>query len=339
MADKINWGLLSTAGINRALIPPIRASERSELLGVASRDLAKAKSYAAEREIPKAYGSYEEMLADPDIDAVYISLPNSMHCEWTVKAAEAGKHVLCEKPIAVSLAELDQMEAAGRANNVTIFEAFMYLHHPQTQTALQMVRDGKLGEDLHVTTWFQFYLPPENSQNIRLLPELTGGCLWDVGVYPNSMSITMVDQGVPESVWAQQVVGETGVDVGMRAQMMWPSSAIAQTSASFRTPYREGTHIVGNRGSLQILESWKPGIEGQDSVMIFTDLNRQQEEIVTPAVDPYLCEVQAMEACVIDGAAPVVTFEHSRNFLRNVLTLYRSAASGKVERVAETASA
>lgn len=338
MTDIIRWGLLSTAGINRALIPPIRASERSELLGVASRDLEKGKAYAAEREIPKVYGSYEEMLADPEIDAVYISLPNSLHCEWTVKAAEAGKHVLCEKPIAVTLDELDQMEAAGKANHVTIFEAFMYLHHPQTQTALQIVRDGKLGEDLHVTTWFQFYLAPENSRNIRLLPELTGGCLWDVGVYPHSMAVTMIDQGAPESVWAHQITGETGVDVGMRAQMMWPSGAIAQTSSSFRTPFREGTHIVGNRGSLQLIEPWKPGTKGNDSVMIFTGLDGKQEEIITPQIDPYLCEVQAMEACILDGAEPVVTLEHSRNFLRTVLATYRSAATGKIERLDDTAT-
>jgi predicted dehydrogenase len=196
-----------------------------------------------------------------------------------------------------------------------------------------MVRDGLLGDDLHVTTWFQFYLPPENSQNIRLLPDLTGGCLWDVGVYPNSMAITMIDQGVPAQVWARQVTGETGVDVGMTAQMLWPSGAVAQTSASFRTPFREGTHIVGNRGTLQLIEPWKPGVSGKDSLMVFTDVNRKEETIVTPAVDPYLCEVQAMEACILDGAAPVVTLEHSRNFLRTVLATYRSGASGKPEAV------
>lgn len=338
MTDKLRWGLLSTAKINRALISPIQAATRSELHGIASRDLAKAKSYAAENNIPNAYGSYEDMLADPQIDAVYISLPNNLHCEWTVKAAAAGKHVLCEKPIAVSLDELDQMEAAARANNVTVFEAFMYLHHPQTQTALQMVRDGKLGDDLHVTTWFQFYLPAENSQNIRLRPELTGGCLWDVGVYPNSMSLTMMDQGEPETIWAQQVIGETGVDVGMRTQMRWASGNIAQTSASFRTPFREGTHVVGNRGALQIIEPWKPGVKGTDSVMHFSTVDGKQETITTPAIDPYLCEVQAMEACVLDGAAPVVTFDHSRAFLRTVVASYQSAASGAPVRVADIAT-
>ena len=133
MTDKIRWGILSTANINDALIDPIRWAGRSELVTVASRNQAKAEAYAQEKGIPKAYGSYEALLADPDIDAVYISLPNTLHCEWTVKAAAAGKHVLCEKPITPTLAELDEVEAAAKANNVTVFEAFMYLHHPQTQ--------------------------------------------------------------------------------------------------------------------------------------------------------------------------------------------------------------
>src|SRR5262245_19458484 len=133
MSEKIRWGLLSTARINDALIEPIRQAERSELVAVASRDGAKAQAYAQEKGIPKAHSSYEALLVDPNVDVLYLSLPNSLHCEWTVKAAQAGKHVLCEKPVVTTLAELDQVEAAAAANGVTIFEAFMYLHHPQTR--------------------------------------------------------------------------------------------------------------------------------------------------------------------------------------------------------------
>lgn len=330
MSDKVRWGLLSTARINDALIAPIRESERSELVAVASRSAAAAQAYANEKGIPKAVAGYDALLADSDIDAVYISLPNSMHAEWTIKAAEAGKHVLVEKPASVTLDGLDKMIAAAEANGVTVFEAFMYLHHPQTRQAKEMIESGKLGNVQTVTSWFHFYLPPENSQNIRLSPDLIGGALWDVGVYPNSMAIAMIGDGAPTQIWSQQIVGETGVDVAMRSQMLFSNGAVAQVSCGFRTPFREGTHIVGDKGALVISEPWKPGFEGNDSVMIFSAIDGKTEEIVTPAVNPYLCEVQAMEACIQDGAEPVLPLSLSRQFLLSALAQYESARTGDV---------
>src|SRR5512139_4184576 len=133
MSDKVlNWGLLSTARINRALIPPLRESRRNRLAAVASRSKDSADRYAREWKIPQAYGSYEEMLADPEIDVIYNSLPNHLHAEWTIKAVEAGKHVLCEKPLALSLAEVDEIARAARQTGRVVAEAFMYRHHPQT---------------------------------------------------------------------------------------------------------------------------------------------------------------------------------------------------------------
>jgi predicted dehydrogenase len=333
MPDKIRWGLLSTARINDALIAPIRSAARSELAAVASRDLNKARAYAAQKGIPTAYGSYEELLADPAIDAVYISLPNALHCEWTIKAADAGKHILCEKPIAVTLEELEQMAQAAQDNGVTLVEAFMYLHHPQTRQALALIADGALGELQLVQSWFHFYLPPENATNIRLSAPLSGGSLWDVGVYPNSLSITMLGGHAPEAVWASQIIGESGVDVAMRGQLHFAGGRVAQISSGFRTPFREGAHIMGDRGILHIPEPWKPGLTGRDSTMLLTRQDGSQETITTPAINPYLCEVQAMEACLLDGAAPVVTLEHSRAFLRSALALYSAARSGELVRL------
>jgi len=329
MAEKIRWGILSTARINSALLDPIRQAERSELVGVASRDLAKAEAYAKERGIPKAYGSYEAMLADPEIDVIYNPLPNSLHCEWMVKAAEAGKHVLCEKPIVTTLAELDQVEAAAKANDVTIFEAFMYLHHPQTLQVREMIQKGQLGSLQQINSWFHFYLPPENSQNIRLSKGLSGGSAWDVGVYPNSMAIVMAGVGAPVEVWADQVIGETGVDVALRAQMRFANGVIAQISSSFRTPFREAAFIVGDQGLVNIVKPWKPGVDGADSQLQLSTSDGQEETITVPAINAYLCEVQAMEACVLDGADPIVPLSLSREFLRSILALYQSAESGQ----------
>ncbi|GAB4427962.1 MAG: Gfo/Idh/MocA family oxidoreductase [Anaerolineae bacterium] len=330
MPDKLRWGLLSTANINDAVIEPIRQAARSELVAVASRDKNKAQAYAAEKGIPTAHGSYEELLADPNIDVIYNPLPNTLHCEWTVKAAEAGKHVLCEKPITPTLAELDQVEAAAKNNNVTVFEAFMYLHHPQTLQVKEMIRSGKLGDLQLINSWFAYYLPPEDSHNIRLHPNLAGGSLWDVGVYPNSLAIVMAGAGAPVEVWASQSKGETGVDVVFTGQMKFANGVIAQISCGFRSPFREGAHLVGDKGIIQILEPWKPGAQGKESHLVFLGQDDSRENLVIPAANPYLAEVQAMEACVLDGAEPVVPLSLSRHFLRSVLALYESAETGRV---------
>jgi len=326
----VRWGLLSTAHINNALIGPIKEASRSSLSAVASRDWGKAAAYAVEHRIDKAYGSYEELLSDPEIDAVYISLPNALHAEWTVKAAQAGKHVLCEKPLVVSLDELTLVEQAAVGGNVTVFEAFMYLHHPQTRGALDMVRSGKLGKLQTINSWFNFYLPPAQAQNVRLQSGLTGGAMWDVGVYPNSLAIVMADCGAPVAVWAQEESGESGVDVAMRAQLHFANGVVAQISSGFRTPFREAAYLVGDQGMLNIVEPWKPGAKGQESAMQFTGLDGASETIVTPPVNPYLCEVQAMEACILDGAAPIVPLSLSRDFARSAVAIYESARTGRV---------
>ncbi len=329
MADKIRWGILSTARINRSLLGPIKEASRSELAGVASRDLDRAKAYAEDNGIPKAYGSYEEMLADPNIDAVYNPLPNSLHCEWTVKAAEAGKHVLCEKPLVTTLEELDKVEAAATANNVTVFEAFMYLHHPQTHKVQELVNSGAIGETRFINSWFHFYLPPENSSNIRLSVDLAGGSMWDVGVYPNSMAITMANAGPPVEVFANRTLGETGVEVAIAGQLRFSNGVVAQITSSFRTPFRIGTHIVGNDGIIQMEKPWKPGSDGSDALVRLIRDDDTESLFVTPATDPYLTEVEAMEACVLDGADPVVSLSRSRDFLRSLLAMVESAETGR----------
>lgn len=337
MSKKLRWGLLSTANINKALIGPLQRAERSELVAVASRDQAKATAYAQEQGIAKAYGSYEALLADPDIDVIYNPLPNLLHREWTVKAADAGKHVLSEKPLVTTLADFAEVRAAAERNNVTIFEAFMYLHHPQTRKVLELVQNGKVGAVQQVNSWFHFYLPPERATNIRLNAELHGGSLWDVGVYPNSAALAVAQAAgagdAPVAVWASQIIGESGVDVAMRAQLHFANGLVAQISSGFRTPFREALHIVGDQGALYVAEPWKPGLQGNDSQIIFTSVQGQTETIVTPAIDPYLCEVQAMETCLLDGAAPVISLAQSRNFLRSVLAIYESAASGQPVRL------
>ncbi len=335
MPNHLRWGILSTAGITEALIFALRAAQRSELVAVISRDAGKARTFAAAHGIPTAYGNYEALLADPNVDVVYVPLPNTLHSAWAVKAAQAGKHVLVEKPIVTTLDELDAIETATRDHRVVIFEAFMSLHAPQNRQVLELIRAGRIGELRLMNSWFSYYLPPEDRQNIRLNPDLGGGSFWDVGVYPNSLVITMAGGRAPTRVWATQVIGETRVDVGLAGQLYFATGATAQIYSGFRSPFVEGAQFVGSEGVIRIDKAWIPGMNGRsehgpDSIIRVTALDGRAEEIVVPAANPWQREVEAMEACVLDGAAPVVSLSLSREFLKSALALRESAHTGRI---------
>ena len=195
----LRWGLLSTARINKALIPPLRLSKRNTLLAVASRSQEKADAYAREQKIKRAYGSYEALLADPEIDVIYNPLPNHLHAEWSIKAVEAGKHVLCEKPLALSLAEVDAMAAAAGKTGKIIAEAFAYRAHPHMRKVKEIVNSGKLGKIKMVHGSFTFVMTKQD--DIRWDPDMGGGALWDIGCYPLSFCAHGAGHGTPGSLW------------------------------------------------------------------------------------------------------------------------------------------
>ncbi len=181
--SKVRWGILSTAKIGtEKVIPAMQRGEYCEITAIASRNLAAGQAAAAELGIPKAYGSYEELLADPEIDAIYNPLPNHLHLPWSIKALEAGKHVLCEKPIGLNVAEAQELAEAGQRHpQLKLMEAFMYRHHPQWQTAKQLVADGKIGTLRTIQAFFSFY--NEDPDNIRNIAEMGGGGMMDIGCY------------------------------------------------------------------------------------------------------------------------------------------------------------
>src|SRR5689334_21224976 len=202
MANQVlNWGLLSTARINDALIPPLHASKRNHLVAVASRTQEAADQYAREKKIPRALGSYEALLADPEIDVIYNPLPNHLHAEWTIKAVEAGKHVLCEKPLALSVDEVDAIRDAARKHGRVVMEAFMYRHHPQTLKVQEIIKSGVLGTLKLLRGSFSFFLSRE--KDVRLDPEMGGGSIWDIGCYPISYARTVVGEN-PREVFGWQ---------------------------------------------------------------------------------------------------------------------------------------
>lgn len=322
----VRWGLLSTAWINDAIIPAIAMSPRSELIAVASRTQEKVDKYAQKHGIPRAYGSYVELLADSDIDAVYISLPNSLHAEWIVKAAQAGKHVLCEKPLVISLDEFDAIEAAAREFKVVVFEAFANLHHPSIRHALELVRSGALGDIQFINGWGYFKLPADDVDNIRLKPELGGGSLWDVGVYPVSLAITFAGVGAPVEVWGSQITGDTGVDIAFAGQMRFANGVTAQISSGIYSPPSTGLVIVGEDGALELRYPTIPlHVSDQEMEIEHTTSSGGNNTIIIPVTNPYQMEVDAIAACILDGAQPVVPLSDSREFLITNLALYESA--------------
>jgi predicted dehydrogenase len=324
--SKIRWGLLSTANINRRLIPAIRESARGELVAVASRSQESAQAYADEWGIPQAFGSYEAMLASDGVDAVYIGLPNHLHAEWSIKAMQQGKHVLCEKPFALTLAEVDEMTAVAHQTGCVLTEAFMYRHHPQTKIVGEMVQNGRLGRVTVFRGVFNFAF--DTRENIRLVPEMGGGCLWDVGVYPLSLAQTIMG-GPPQQVVGHQWVGESGVDELFSGQMLYADGRMAQISSSFCTPFYTVAEIIGTEGRIVMNRPFVGHNDG-DRQLMFYPKEGEPEEIAVPEKELYLGEVEDLHAAVLDGRSPYLTLDETRNHVKTVLALYQSAETGQV---------
>jgi xylose dehydrogenase (NAD/NADP) len=317
----LKWGLLSTARINRRLIPAIRAAERAELVAVASRDQARGEAYAAQWGIPHVYGSYEAMLDDPEIDAVYISLPNSLHAEWTVRAARAGKHVLCEKPLAISLAECDRIMAAAQDAGVVIVEAVMYLHHPLLFKARQLVQEGTVGQLVLIRGTLAFFL--DRADDVRWRPGLGGGSLWDVGSYPVSFCRWIA--GEPEQVFGWQMLSEGGVDATFAGLLRYDRGVLGVFDCGFRGQSRSEAEVVGTEGMLRLEQPYPMA----PNTRLILSRGDKEEITALPEIDPYQCEVEALTAAVLDGAALPVPLTSSRANVATILALYESARQGK----------
>ncbi len=331
----VRWGLISTANINRRLIPPIRASKRGTLAAVASRDLAKARDYAREWGIKQAFGSYEEMLESDAVDAVYISLPNHLHAEWSIKALRAGKHVLCEKPFAISLEEVDAMIAAQQETGLALMEAFMYRHHPQNKMIGEWVREGKVGDVTLIRGSFSFYMGDQPG-NVRLNPDWGGGALWDVGVYPLSYAQFIYGE-LPESVSGQQHIGKSGVDETFAGLLRYSGGRSAIISCGFETPHQTSIEIHGTGGRIALTRPFT-GMNERGREITYTAPDGKAEKLHTPGPDPYLCEVENMQDAVLDGKPTYVTLAESRNHIRTALALYESARTGREVRLESVGS-
>ena len=322
MSKVLNWGLLSTARINRALIPPLQVSKRSHLLAVCSRSQETAEAYAKEHKIPRAYGSYESMLADPEIDVVYNPLPNHLHAEWTIKAMAAGKHVLCEKPLALSVEEVDAIAAAAKQYGRVVAEAFMYRHHPQTLKVQELVQSGALGTVKLIRGSFTFVISREG--DVRLNPDMGGGSIWDVGCYPISYARSVLG-AEPLEVSGWQVTGQSGVDLTFVGQMRFANDILMQFDSSFDMPFHSFMEIVGSEGTLNIPRPFKPGVNEK----IYLTRDEKTETITVKGQELYLGEVEDLADAILLGQAPRIALADSRANVAVIRAFLESARSGK----------
>jgi xylose dehydrogenase (NAD/NADP) len=319
----LRWGILGAARINRSLIPPFRAAGGPQTIeGIASRSEEKARAASVDWQIPKVFGSYEALLADPNIDAVYVPLPNYLHAEWTVRAAAAGKHVLCEKPLAISVAEVDRVREAAARARVHVAEAFMYRHHAQTDFVAQLVKDGAVGALRLLRGCFSF--PLTRPGDVRFDPGMGGGSAWDVGCYPVSYTRLLMGAN-PTEVRSASVVGPTGIDLTLAGVLRFPGDVLATVDSSFIEPFRTEMEIVGETGIIRVARPFKPGM--RETIAIVR--GDHVEERTVEGQPLYVDEIEDFARVVGGAAKPKVTLEDSRGNVATLVALLESAASGR----------
>jgi D-xylose 1-dehydrogenase (NADP+, D-xylono-1,5-lactone-forming) len=318
----LRWGVLSTAHINDKVLAGAALSDQVEVLGVASRDEARAAAYAAEKGIPRSYGSYQALLADPEIEAVYLPLPNSLHHEWTLTALRAGKHVLCEKPYTRRPAEVTEAFDLAAERGLQLSEAFMWRYHPQAVRAKELVDGGELGELQLVVASFSW--PAPMTGDIRLDPALDGGSLMDVGCY--CVSASRLFAGEPEAVSAYQVVGPHGVDARLVATLQFGGGVLAHLDSAFHVPDRSHLEIVGTAATLRVSDPW----HGVRSGLTLTPTGRAGEprEVPVEAANSYRLELEAMGAAVRGEPNRLLGRDDALGQARTIEALYASAAAG-----------
>lgn len=320
MKGVVRWGLLGTARINRRLIPAMRGASRSTIVAVASREHERADHYAREWQIPHAVGSYQALLERDDVDAVYVPLPNSLHVEWSLAAVAAGKHVLCEKPIALHPEEVVRLERAADAAQVVVAEGFMYRHEPLTRQVVALVREGAIGAVRTVTSGFTFAL--SRTGDVRLDKSLGGGALLDVGCYPVSYACLLVNRDATDVAGVARRTSD-GVDEEFTGLLRFPGDCTASIFAGFRAAYRTWLDVTGSEGWLRVPNPFKPG--ALETIELERFGERQTIEVAGSA-EPFVRQVEDFVGAVLDGTPPAVSLAESRRVAGALAALAAAAA-------------
>jgi len=326
--DRLRWGVMSTAKIaTDNVVPAMQRSMRADVVAIASRDAEVAQVVADRLDIPTSLGSYDALLNHPDVDAVYVPLPNHLHAEWTVRALEAGKHVLCEKPLALSAADAERMVLTAERTGRVLAEAFMYRHHPTWVTVQALVSSGRIGELTAVDSWFSYF--NDDPANIRNVLAYGGGALWDIGCYSVSLSRWLFG-AEPESVAASMMRDpESGVDVLTTGFLSFPAGRASFTCGT-RVEPDQRVHVYGTGGRIAIEIPFN--IPPDRPTRVF--LTAGGDPPVAPATevmefapaDSYAREVDAFAATVLDGVPPVVPPSDAVAGARVIERLFAAAA-------------
>ena len=325
----VRFGVLSTAAINDELLPAFAAVDDAEVVGVGSRSLERAEHYASSRGIPRAYGSYDDLLVASDVDAVYISLPNGLHGEWVERALLAGKHVLCEKPLTVHSDEAKVLFELARARGRVLMEAFMYRHHPVITQVSEIVASGEIGQLQLVRSSFSFTLR-HPTVDIRLNADLGGGALRDIGCYCISFAQLVIGED-PVTAFALQVMTDTGVDERTHALLLYPSGVTSLFDVSIRAPLHYGATIVGNNGIIEIPSPWHAYLDQQPLTVLWRDGRRERLE--SGGRNSYELEIENFCRAINGSAAPKVTAAETISVLSTIDLIEMSAirADGQTE--------
>jgi D-xylose 1-dehydrogenase (NADP+, D-xylono-1,5-lactone-forming) len=322
--EPVRWGVLSVANIGvKHVVPAILSSSNGHFMAVASRNPHRARELFAHIPQVRIYGAYESLLEDPEIEAVYIPLPNSLHAEWTIKALEAGKHVLCEKPLAVTAHQGRKMVEAARSNDRLLMEAFMYRFHPQILWALEQVHAGRIGAVKLVRASFAFnvMLPPR-PHNIRLQAALAGGSLMDVGCYLVNFCHAVFEHS-PSAAAARVYKPDDGqVELSANAVLDFGDGGFGLIDSSFNLPTRQVAEIHGEDGSISITLPFTPG-DVEVEVVLSQEGQTIHQHIAR--VDQYRLEVEHFGASVRSGAQPLLSLTESIENLETIDAIYRSA--------------
>jgi predicted dehydrogenase len=322
---RLRWGILGIAHNNKRLLPAFARSTRAELCAIASRSLERAKAAAASAGIPTAYGSYGQLLDDPAIDAIYTPLPNSLHAEWTLRAAERGKHVLCEKPLARNAGAAQKVVDFCRTKRVCLMDGFAWPHHPRTARLRQVLDGHRLGEVRRVTGTFTFPLNPNDTSNIRLCPDLGGGSLLDVGCYP-VYAIRWAFGMEPVRVYATATF-QHGVDIEMSGILCFADGRTGAFHCGFTLPVRRWLEVASTEGVVSIPDMWQPSSRAGFTVQPKTGA---VEEIVVEGQDQVLEMIEHFSSAVLASQPVSPPAEEAVRTLRVLDALAESARAGRV---------
>lgn len=333
MPDKIRWGVLGTANIARKqVIPAIQSSRNGTVLAVGSRDSQRARAYADDLGIERAYGSYEELLADPDIDAIYNPLPNDGHVPWSIAAAKAGKPTLCEKPIAITTQDAQKLVDVFKAEGVLLAEAFMYRYHPQHAHILKMMSEGAIGPLTLIETHFTYSLPFEDTTNVRLQADIGGGGLLDVGCYCVNLCRMIIGEE-PESVSGQMLIGsKTKVDESFVGTLRFPGGILAHFDCGMRSTFRNSYTVIGPEGQITSDYAFRPENDGMTTIRVKKG-HDADETIQLDSPNEYRLMVEDFADAVAQKLTKTYDTADTINNMKVLDALLRAAREGKTIRV------